>query len=613
MSRTPTALLRRLAEPSLALSLYSVAALVVTYPLLPNLGRRFLGSERSDLWFHVWGYWWMKESLLQHHQFPVQTDYINYPHGGSLFLIDPLGSLLSVPLQLLFGLTVAYNLVALFNMLLAAMAAYYLIKYLLSRGRDPGACSSLLCLPALVGGVVFGFSPHLLGEIENGITETFHVGWIAIYALLLCRTFDKRSFGQAAGMGLVLFVSLLSNAYYGIFCVLLSLLLLAHRLITARRRVLNKRFILVLVVAVACFCAPAVPYYLAFSAAHDSPDSLVRRNPEPPALEHLVRNKAFITEAYSFFRPWGHDGDPSRRAGDHFTNINYLGYLPLLLFLLGALLARAHRERHLWTAALGVFFVLSMGPVLVLDGQVTTMGEDSYLTLPFYHLFTRIPYLCLVSHPYRITVMTMLALAVMSGYGMDRLLRWLPGWPLRVGLTALIAAGVLAETVNISPVVQPMSHKDNYLPRFYRELGETATQEALINVPMSFCGTNQRRIYYYYQTRHRRRIPFVIEKTITGFLMGNGFTAHLYYLEWSSDKHTHRPYYGYKTTPTDLGARARAGIQQLKLRKFKYVVLDRRFFLPSQQRGVVPIKQYLDRTLGKPKQYEEYFYVYTIP
>ena len=44
---------RRLLEPSLSLALYSVCALIVTYPLLTSLGKRFLGAERSDLWFHV--------------------------------------------------------------------------------------------------------------------------------------------------------------------------------------------------------------------------------------------------------------------------------------------------------------------------------------------------------------------------------------------------------------------------------------------------------------------------------------------------------------------------------------------------------------------------------
>ena len=611
MKRPSTWTLRRLAEPSLALALYSAAALVVTHPLLPNLGRRFLGSERSDLWFHVWGYWWMKESLLRYHQLPLHTELINYPFGGVLFNIDPLGSLLSIPLQLLFGLTAAYNLVAFFNMLLAATAAYYLIRYLLARGAPDRP--ALLCLPALVGGAVFGFSPHLLGEIENGITETFHVGWIAVYALLLFKTFDERRAALAVGMGLTLFVAFFANTYYGIFCVLLSVLLLIQRLITDRKAILSKRFALALGISVVCFLAPAVPYALVFSAAHDSPDSLVQRNPEPPALDHLVRNKAFITEAYSFFRPWGHGEDRSRTEGDHFTNITYLGYLSLLLSLLGAAFARARPGRHLWTASFGIFFVLSMGPVLVLDGQVTTLGEDSFLTLPFYHLFTRVPYLCLVSHPYRVTVMTMLALAVLCGFGVDQLLRWLPWRPLGVAVALLLSAAVVAETVMVSPVVHPMSQKDGQVPRYYHQLGAAAARGALINVPMSFCGTNQRRIYYYYQTVHRRPLPFVIEKTITHYLKTNGFTAQIYHLEWRSDKHTLRPYYGYKETPDDLAARARAGILDLKKRGFQYVVLDRRFFLPSQRRGITPIKRYLDTYLGKPKPYDTFLLVYTIP
>ncbi len=610
MSRpAPWTTLRRLVEPSLVLSLYSAVALVVTYPLVTNLGRRLLGSERSDLWFHVWGYWWMKESLLGQLRLPVHTHHINYPDGGILFLIDPLGSLLSLPLQLLFGLTVAYNLVALLNLVFAATAAYYLIRYLLARGGAPDT-PPLLCLPALVGGVVFGFSPHLLGEIENGITETFHAGWIPVYALLLLRIFDCPSRRRAMALGLCLFVAFFANAYYGIFCLLLSVLALIGHLIKDRKAVLSKRFVQAMAVAVACFVVPAVPYYLGFSAAHESPESLVHRNPEPPALDVLVRNKAFITEATSLLLVRDRDSDRFRGEGDHFSNITYLGYIPLILFMLGASLAARRRGRHLWSATFAIFLVLTLGPVLVVDGQVTMLGDDSYLTLPFYHLFTRVPYLCLVSHPYRLTVMTMLALAVVAGYAVDHFLPRFRGWPRRAGVTAAVAAGILIETVNGSPIVHPMSLTDNHVPNYY---SEAVGKGALLNVPMTFCGTNQRRVYYYYQTRHRRPVPFVIEKTITPFLMENGFTAHLYYLEWMSDKDLHRPYHGYKVPRAGLGARVRAGLQQLKIHKFDNVVLDKRMFLPSQARGFAPIKQYLDKYLGKPKQYEQHIYVYTIP
>ena len=601
----------RLLEPLLVLACYAGAATVVTYPLVNSFGRRFLGSERSDLWFHVWGYWWMKESLLQHHRFPLHTDHINYPGGGTLMLIDPLGSLLSVPLQLLFGLIVAYNLLALGNLIFAGAAGYYLIRHLL---RPAGAARPWpVCLPALVGGLIFGFSPHLLGQIENGITETFHAGWIAVYVLLLLRTFDEQKIRLAVAMGLLLFVTFFANAYYGIFCLLFSVVLLLYTLVFKRRSIFHRRFLVAMVVAVGVFSVVAVPYYRVFSAAFDSSDSLVQRNPQPPPLDQLVRNKAFITEAYSFFLPYGHGADPSRTAGDHFTNITYLGYLPLLLLLAGAILARRHRSRHLWTMLFVIYFVLSMGPVLVLNGQVTSVGDDSYLTLPFYHLFTSVPYLCLVSHPYRVTVMTMLALAVLGGgYAMHTVLGWLPRWWLRLGLTALVLVGVLAETVQVSPVIQPMSQKDGAMPRFYGELGRTSKSGALINLPLSFCGTNQRRIYYYYQTAHGQKLPFVIEKTITPLLQHNGLTAHLYYLEWRSDPHTLRPYFGYRTTPGDLQHRVQQGVQQLKKLGFKHLVLDRRFFLPSQRRSIPGIAAFLHKHLGKPKQYEPYFLVYAI-
>src|SRR5688500_2831508 len=91
--------------------LYVVFALVVTWPLVLHLDDAVIGDMQSDVWKHLWGFWWVKQCLFEKGVLPLYTHLLNYPYGGSLFFIDPLGAVLSLPLQMVLPLGVAYNLI----------------------------------------------------------------------------------------------------------------------------------------------------------------------------------------------------------------------------------------------------------------------------------------------------------------------------------------------------------------------------------------------------------------------------------------------------------------------------------------------------------------------
>ncbi|MBM3466149.1 MAG: hypothetical protein FJX76_29020, partial [Armatimonadetes bacterium] len=201
------------AVPWGAVLLYLGAALVVTYPLVFHLGDSVVGDFESDVWKHLWGFWWVKQCLVDQHVLPLYTALLNYPAGGSLFFIDPLGGLLSVPLQIFVAPHVAFNLLVLFNITLAGSGAFLLARYLT---RSTPA--------AYVAGVIYGCSPYMLANVTSGISESYNIGWIPLFMLFFLRTLREAETSNAVWAGIFLATATVGCWYYGVFCAVFAAL-----------------------------------------------------------------------------------------------------------------------------------------------------------------------------------------------------------------------------------------------------------------------------------------------------------------------------------------------------------------------------------------------------
>ena len=132
-----------------------------------------VGHPGNDTWNHVWGHWWVFESLLQG-EIPYHTHYLAYPKGGTLYFIDTIQAILMLPVQMLFGVVFAYNTLIILQLALCGYAAF-LLSYRVCFDEK----SSYVAL------FIFELSPHLLGQAYNGISETVCAGWfpLTIWAL----------------------------------------------------------------------------------------------------------------------------------------------------------------------------------------------------------------------------------------------------------------------------------------------------------------------------------------------------------------------------------------------------------------------------------------------
>ncbi|RLC78598.1 MAG: hypothetical protein DRI61_09655, partial [Chloroflexi bacterium] len=372
----------------LVLFAYLLIALIMSYPLVLQFASAIPG-DGFDGWQNYWNLWWVKKALLEEHTSPYFTDYLYYPTGVSLLFhtLNPFNGLITLPVQLLFGLTVAYNVVVIFSFVMAAYGTFLLAKYVLVQGgQQPAASSKQAFLTAFVAGLIYAFSPfhfaHLLGHMQ-----VFSLEWVPFFALYLLRITNHETRINGGGSlrqalvacSLVLILASLCDwyqtFYLGIFTALYLLWLWRRKALTGgvflRVGAVFVPFAILLSPLLMPMVMEAVHYnYMVMPLQH---------------LELLSADLlAFFTP--SEFHPlWG------RWAGklaSHFTaslseRTVFLGYVPLILA--GTALWKRWRDENtrFWFLVGVVFFVLALGPVLHIGGQTEFTPWKLRIPLPY--------------------------------------------------------------------------------------------------------------------------------------------------------------------------------------------------------------------------------------
>jgi len=116
----------------LALLLYSLLSLALTWPLVTQLASHVAGDGIDDPAL-AWNLWWIKHSLIDQQINPFQSGWMFYPIGINLafYTLTVLNGLLSVPLQVGMGLVPAVNLLLLGSFVLSGYGAFLLAVYVM--------------------------------------------------------------------------------------------------------------------------------------------------------------------------------------------------------------------------------------------------------------------------------------------------------------------------------------------------------------------------------------------------------------------------------------------------------------------------------------------------
>jgi hypothetical protein len=441
---------------ALALPAYLAVAVAVFLPAWRDPQHLLVGYY-GDPKFFVWVLGWIPKALATGSD-PLLTTDLNYPAGVNLMWNNsvPLVGFLLSPITALAGPTASYNAAITVGLAVSAWCAHMVMVRLgLSR---PGA---------LVGGLLYGFSPYMLAQSLAHLPIV--IGILPPLALLFLHELVVRQsapawrtgalLGGVAGAQVLISLELLATT------VLLSAVGVVLLLAAAPRQVLGQQVIrgglhaLRGLYAALCVSAlvAAVPLAVMFfgpqrvGGALRDPDIYVN-----DAAGFLVPTPVFWLAPPSLT-------SMTRSWSGHITEWNgYVG-IPLAL-LLAWIIGRNIRVPVVrWAALVGlVAAVLSMGPHLHVNGAV-----NQQIVLPW-ALVLKLPVLANLL-PSRLAIYLFLCAGILLGVFVGRLGSPLSGWR--------SLAGWLAVVVALLPLVphEPTPVINNSVPPFFFPGGDVDT------------------------------------------------------------------------------------------------------------------------------------------
>jgi len=578
--------MRNQTTPPAAWAALAAVALCVllTWPVVLYPNTLLLGHPGNDTWNHVWGYWWVTEAVTSGY-WPSWTPLLSFPEGGTLYFIDTVQALISAPIQMMFGPAMAFNLIVMFGFALSAWGAW-LLAYRLT--GDP--------VTSGIAMVMYGASPHLLGQAYNGISETVCAGWLPIALWCLLHFLDRPVWKRAVLLGASMAITMLTSWYYGLFAVLATAVVLTWR--AARQPWIQPwvRSLVRLGGASLTGLILVAPALWMFSTSLDAPDALVTRDQEFVEASLLYHN---ITDILAFFRP-GKTPSPDLLAlyGEELVIVIYLGWVGLLLCLYAIFATRRHREFGPWIWLGLFFFVFSLGPYLNIDGQMLEI-DGRRVPLPFLPLFDALPLFSRISHPFRFVVGVSLALSLLAAHGLRHMTR---NQTLRTRLVVVVVVGAasLLEYRLGSPATVPVPTSDAVIPEAYTEMARDPAEGAVLDLPLTVPNL-ERAVYVWYQTEHGRPVPWGLNDPMPEHLLKNRLTATLIRLE------AHRSLFlppGLPELDLVVGSRALAG------QGYRYIVLHERLYPDFKLEQVETV---LTGLFGAPKRWSgDGLQVYTL-
>ena len=456
--------------------LYLMTTILMTYPIAFKLGTNWLAFRDSDTYVKLWDNWWLTQRQLGDPAY--YTNDLFYPNGLDLAYHSI--SWTAAWLARIFATAVdpitAYNLTILVAVFATAYGAYLLIYQLVNDRRA-----------AWLGGAIYTFAPYHISH-TGGHPDLTHLAPIPLAALFLIDAFENKRWWTAVLAAFMIMVSAYTSLYIMNFAILTIGPLFLFLLFKEKRWKDKKIWSVTAVFGL-------------FTILFLMP-RLIPIFQNPAGLSQAIEQKyvadagqtdllAFITPSH--FNPLFQNrvSDTAHRFAMNLKWPAYLGIVPLLLTLFAATWRKHFQNVLPWLAIGFLFFVLTLGPVLRFNGQLFESTP-----LPAFYL-SWFPPIRAVGRPDFFVLGLLLPLAVTAAFGFKRLLEWLQNHSSRQRVAVVcLSTLLLFEYWNgFYPGI------DATISDFYRQLGQTAGESALVELPM---GRSPSKFYVYYQTVHQK-------------------------------------------------------------------------------------------------------------
>ena len=491
--------------------MFVVASLVFTYPLALHLTDAV--EDRQDALLNVWITAWDAHQLLTDpaHLFDAN---IFHPYQSTLAYSELLlgNALLALPVTAASGNPVlGYNVALLLSFILSGLGTYLLVLKLTGR---PGA--------GLVAGLVFAFSAYQMSNLAQA--QLLAVQWLPFALLALHLLLRHPRPRYAAIFVLFFWLQTVTSFYYGIMLALvvagfwildLGFWIYGRRQELTWRLVVRQSSLRSLLLVVGCLLILLLPFVVPyFQVQRELGFERTLADSEP--FSASLRQFALVPPDSVVAGRWL-PSDDRPRDGGYPVDALFPGLVALILAAWG-LIRGPGRTRWLYAGLLLAAFCLSLGPRLYLaPGQPA--GLD--LPLPYAWLYAVVPGFKGLRAPVRFDALVMLALAVLSGYGVAALLprpagmhASSAGWPAFLARSGRKPAGIvalLAGLVIIESLIWPGARAEqvpvgDQVPPVYRWLAEQPPGP-LLELPMAFTEGGPQLDYQYLSIYHWRPTP----------------------------------------------------------------------------------------------------------
>lgn len=524
------------------LVLYALLAVVTSWPLVRHLHTHVPGSDTwaLDEYTFLWNTWWFRYSLLNLGQSPLHTDYIFYPLGVSLALYtyNLFNALLSLPLQPFLPLPAISNLTFLVSTVLSGYGTFLLVDSLIRRVQRPatespqpfveeprnldGSLRGIRYGAAFLSGLIYAFGSYRMVYAAIGHYDMWSTAWIPLYLLFLMRTIHAPGWRNAVLAGICLTLALLCEMIFGVFLGLFTLILLAFALsprsetaIRGGRSDLLKRIAVMILAATVLYMPVLVPILREMSKGYE-----LAGWGDAEKLSVDLLGLVTPTALHPLGGDWTETLTQTREGTSRFRDVHtvFLGWAGLALAIVGAV--RYRRYLAAWTTSLVVFTILSLGPVLQVNGRSTfdLDGLQVNVPLPFI-LLHYIPVIKANRVPNRFSVVLMLALAVLAGFGAYWLLRVITGRRSTARRFLYPGLGLVAALLLFEHWSAPLPLTDARLPSVYEPVTADGEECTVLQLPLGWRhsfgmqGAEDTRMQYYQTFHHKRLLSGNISRT----------------------------------------------------------------------------------------------------
>lgn len=478
------------------LAFYLLLALILTYPLALNLTTHIPGHD-TDGPAQTWSLWWTRYAVMDLGRAPFTTDYIFYPLGLNLVAYTPvfLNGVLSIPLQYVFGVIVAQNLMVFFALVSGAFGAYLFVREVLTRDgtssqTSPRVASQAQEGAAVLAGALYGFGAWHLNYVVAGHFMLMSNQWLPYYALYLMRL-ERGRWRNAVMAGLFLILTAWTELTYLPFLALLTLFYLVY--LAWKRRSVMWRTIQSLLLAGGIAAVGISPLVVSLAFDFERYGYYLTSG--------VGRIQIFSAEPISFFLPSGQHpflgawAESITRAN---TSYAFIGWAVLVFALVGFYITRRVPLARFWLVSALLFALLMFGSTLYIGGVNTN------IPMPF-ALLRLVPFVNANRYPARFNVMLMLVLLPLFAWGI--LAFWTAGRSsLKIVLVGLLAGLALEQLVLPIPLTRIQA------PSIFGSIREEPGDFTVLELPLGWRGSIVMQgktddvAQFFQTTDHKRRL-----------------------------------------------------------------------------------------------------------